>query len=83
MEQAGHTPWVAGRPFFIVMAWALLIYLLDRRFTQYASIGIPPSRKYWRISYNMSRRKSANSNALERRQPSVCTIEHSQYTLDT
>ena len=28
---------MAGRPFFIVMAWALLISLLDRHFTQYAS----------------------------------------------
>ena len=27
VEQTGHTPWVAGRPFFIVMAWALLISL--------------------------------------------------------
>ena len=34
VEQTGHTPWVAGRPFFIVMAWALLISLLDRHFTQ-------------------------------------------------
>ena len=37
VEQTGHTPWVAGRPFFIVMAWALLISLLDRHFIQYAS----------------------------------------------
>ena len=29
VEQTGHTPWVAGRPFFIVMAWALLISLLS------------------------------------------------------
>ena len=37
VEQTGHTPWVAGRPFFIVMAWALLISLLDRHFIQDAS----------------------------------------------
>ena len=38
-EQTGQTPWVAGRLFFIVMARGLLISLLDRHFTQYASIG--------------------------------------------
>ncbi len=39
VEQTGHTPCVAGRPFFIVMAWGLLISLLDRHLKQYASMG--------------------------------------------
>ena len=39
VSQTKHTPRVAGRPFFIVMAWVLLISLLDRHFMQYASMG--------------------------------------------
>ena len=34
VEQTGHIPRVAGRPFFIVIAWGLLIVLLDRHFMQ-------------------------------------------------
>ena len=41
VEQAGHTAWVAGRPFFIVMACGLPISLLVRYFTQYASKVFP------------------------------------------
>ena len=37
----GHTPFVAGLPFFIVMALALFISFLDLHFTQYASISKP------------------------------------------
>jgi hypothetical protein len=36
--QVGQTPWVAGLPFFIVMALVLFISFLARHFTQYASI---------------------------------------------
>ena len=39
VEQTGQTPWVAGRPFFIVMACGLLISLLDLHFKQYPSMG--------------------------------------------
>jgi hypothetical protein len=38
----GHTPWVAGLPFFIVTALALFISFLVLHFTQYASITLPP-----------------------------------------
>ena len=34
MEQTGQVPRVAGLPFFIVMAWGLVISLLDRHFMQ-------------------------------------------------
>ena len=37
----GHTPLVAGLPFFIVIALALFISFLERHFTQYASIFLP------------------------------------------
>jgi hypothetical protein len=30
----GHTPWVAGRPFFIVIAFGFFISLLVRHLTQ-------------------------------------------------
>ena len=42
VPQVGHTPWVAGFPFFIVMALASLISFLVRHFIQYACIGLPP-----------------------------------------
>jgi len=32
VPQVPHTPWVAGLPFFIVMALAFLISFLERRF---------------------------------------------------
>jgi hypothetical protein len=34
VPQVGHTPWVAGLPFFIVMAFGFLISLLVRHFIQ-------------------------------------------------
>jgi hypothetical protein len=45
----GHTPWVAGLPFFMVMDLALLISFLARHFTQYACM-IPPSLKLFDIN---------------------------------
>ena len=45
----GHTPWVAGLPFFMVMDLALLISFLARHFTQYACI-VPPSLKLFDIN---------------------------------
>ena len=36
----GHEPWVAGRPFFIVICCALDILLLVLHFIQYASMPI-------------------------------------------
>jgi hypothetical protein len=41
VPQEGHTPWVAGLPFFIVIALAFFISFLDLHFTQYASISLP------------------------------------------
>ena len=35
--QVGHTPWVAGLPFFIVIALGLFISFLALHLTQYAS----------------------------------------------
>jgi hypothetical protein len=37
VPQVGHTPWVAGLPFFIVICFASFISLLALHFTQYAS----------------------------------------------
>jgi hypothetical protein len=34
VPHTGHTPWVAGRPFFMVMALAFFISLLVRHLTQ-------------------------------------------------
>jgi hypothetical protein len=42
VPQIGQTPWVAGLPFFMVMALVSFISLLVRHFMQYASIGAPP-----------------------------------------
>jgi hypothetical protein len=41
VPQVGHTPLVAGLPFFIVVALALFISFLERHLTQYASIFFP------------------------------------------
>jgi len=41
VPQVGHTPLVAGLPFFMVTALALFISFLARHFTQYASIFDP------------------------------------------
>jgi len=38
VPHVGHTPWVAGLPFFIVMALASFISFLARHFIQYACI---------------------------------------------
>jgi hypothetical protein len=38
VPQVGHTPWVAGRPFFIVISLGSFISLFALHFTQYASI---------------------------------------------
>jgi hypothetical protein len=38
VPHVGHTPFVAGLPFFIVTALALFISFLDLHFIQYASI---------------------------------------------
>lgn len=35
VPHTGHTPWVAGRPFFIVIAFASLISREALHFTQY------------------------------------------------
>ncbi len=48
VPQTGHTPWVAGFPFFMVMALAYFISLLVRHFTQYACISYT-SFTVWRI----------------------------------
>jgi hypothetical protein len=40
VPQTGHTPFVAGRPFFIVTSCGSLISRLARHFTQYASAAI-------------------------------------------
>jgi hypothetical protein len=40
--QVGQVPWVAGRPFFMVMALGALISLVALHFTQYAFILTPP-----------------------------------------
>ena len=37
----GHTPLVAGLPFFMVTALVFFISFLERHFTQYASIFKP------------------------------------------
>ena len=37
----GHTPLVAGLPFFMVTALVFFISFLERHFTQYASIFLP------------------------------------------
>ena len=42
VPQAGHFPWVAGRPFLSVTAWGLLISRLALHLKQYASIDAPP-----------------------------------------
>jgi hypothetical protein len=42
VPQDGQTPEVAGLPFFMVMAFALLISFLARHLTQYACMS-PPS----------------------------------------
>jgi hypothetical protein len=34
VPQVGHTPWVAGLPFFMVMLFGFFISLLVRHFTQ-------------------------------------------------
>jgi hypothetical protein len=39
VPHAGHTPWVAGLPFFMVMALAFFISFLDLHFIQYACIS--------------------------------------------
>ena len=70
VEQTGQTPWVAGRPFFIVMAWELLISLLVRHFTQYASKGCLQIQSTMGLSYYMSSAKSAVAPESVRRQPS-------------
>ena len=41
VPQVGHTPFVAGLPFFMVIALASFISFLDLHFTQYASIFKP------------------------------------------
>jgi hypothetical protein len=41
VPQVGQTPWVAGLPFFIVMALAFFISFLARHLTQYACIQSP------------------------------------------
>ena len=40
VPHVGQVPWVAGLPFFMVMAWGLRISLLLRHLTQYASITL-------------------------------------------
>ena len=47
VPQSGHTPWMAGRPFFIVTSCALAISFFALHFTQYASATVlasPPVR---------------------------------------
>ena len=34
VPQEGHTPWVAGLPFFMVILWGLLISFLALHLTQ-------------------------------------------------
>ena len=34
VPQVGHVPWVAGRPFFMVIDWVPCISLFVRHFTQ-------------------------------------------------
>ncbi len=34
VPQVGHTPWVAGRPFFMVIDWVSFISRCDRHLTQ-------------------------------------------------
>ena len=51
VPQLGQTPWVAGLPFFMVIALASFISFFARHFTQYACIICPPSfRVYSEIS---------------------------------
>ena len=38
VPQVGHSPWVAGRPFFITIDLGFLISLFARHFMQYACI---------------------------------------------
>jgi hypothetical protein len=40
VPQVGQTPWVAGLPFFIVMALASFISFLVRHLTQYACMVV-------------------------------------------
>ena len=47
VPHTGHTPWVAGFPFFMVMALVSFISLLVRHFIQYACI-----RLYLPFSYD-------------------------------
>jgi len=42
VAQTGQLPWVAGLPFFMVMALASFISLLALHFIQYACIWAPP-----------------------------------------
>ena len=49
VPQVGHTPWVAGLPFFMVIALASFISLFIRHFTQYACISWSP---FLRINYS-------------------------------
>jgi len=42
VPQVGHTPRVAGLPFFMVMLLASFISLLARHFIQYACTSLPP-----------------------------------------
>jgi hypothetical protein len=37
VEQSGHSPWIAGRPFFMVTCVGFLISFFALHFTQYAS----------------------------------------------
>jgi len=41
VPQEGHSPWVAGLPFFMVTALVFFISFLALHFTQYASIFRP------------------------------------------
>jgi len=42
VPHVGHSPFVAGLPFFIVTDLGFFISLLARHFIQYACIDIPP-----------------------------------------
>jgi hypothetical protein len=46
VPQTGHTPFVAGLPFFNVTGCASLISCFALHFTQYASIGILLKNQY-------------------------------------
>ena len=62
VPHVGHTPWVAGFPFFIVMLLVSFISFLDRHLTQYACMTSPPffPNTVWAINHypNYVKRKT-------------------------